>query len=67
MIDPPRIANLYIHREGECPVEFAEYTDDEREEGLEMCRHIAAIWYHEKKYDPAINHAEILEHLERVA
>ena len=67
MLDPPRIANLYIHREGECPVEFVEYSDEAREQAFEMVRHVVGIWYYEKKYDPDINVDEILEHLERVA
>jgi hypothetical protein len=67
MTDPPRIANLYIHREGECPVEFAEYTDEEREKAFEMVRHIVAIWYFEKRYSPKINHEEIIRHMEAVA
>lgn len=62
--DPPRIANVYIHREGECPVEVAEYSDKEREKGLEMCRHVAAIWFYRKNYWPAIDHDGIIAHLE---
>lgn len=66
MADPPRIANLYVQREGECPIEFAEYTDAEREKAFEMVRCVVAIWYHEKRYEPEINHDEILTHLEEV-
>ena len=66
MTDPPRIANIYVHREGECPVEFAEYSDDERVKAFEMVAHVTAIWFYEKRYAPAINHEEIIAHMEQV-
>jgi len=66
MIDPPRIANLYVQREGECPIEVAEYTDEERIKAFEMVRCVVAIWYHEKRYAPEVNHEEILKHMKEV-
>lgn len=66
MTDPPRIANLYVHREGACPVEVAEYTDDQREEAFKMCGHVTAIWYYDKKYSPEINHDELVAHFSSV-
>ena len=67
MTDPPRIANVYVNREGECPVELAEYTDAEREKAFDMARYVTSIWYYEKKYLPEINHDEIIAHMEAVA
>jgi len=66
MTDPPRIANLYIHRDGACPVEVAEYTDDQREEAFGMCEHATAIWFYVKKYSPEINHDELVAHFSSV-
>ncbi len=67
MPDPPRIANIYIHREAHCPVEVAEYTDAERDAAFEMVKHVAAIWFYDKKYHPEVNHEDILAHLENAA
>lgn len=64
MVDPPRIANLYIHREGECPVEFVEYSDEERQKALVICGHVAAIWFYAKNYYPDVDHEGLLAELE---
>ncbi len=66
MTDPPRIANLYIHRDGACPVEVAEYTDDQRKDAFRMCEHATAIWFYVKKYSPEINHDELVAHFSSV-
>jgi len=31
-----------------------------------MVRCVVAIWYHEKRYAPEVNHEEILKHMKEV-